>query len=405
MAGTAHTTGPSTRLAVALALAALLLLLSFSCKKPKPLPPPPPEVVVAPVIQREVPIRREWVATLTGLVNAVIKPQVTGYLVRQDYLEGRPVKKGQVMFEIDPRPFQAALDRANANVVQYQSQQENARENLARVEPLTAQRALSQKDLDNARAALRAAKAQVIAARAAVETAKLNLEFTKIRAPIDGIAGIAQAQIGNLVGPSQTGQLTTVSTIDPILADFSVGEQDYLSFVRLNALREGKASTPAGFRIDLILADGSVYPHRGKFYATNRQISPKTGTLLVEAVFPNPDMILRPGQFGKVQVTLGTQKALLIPQPAVSELQGKFQANVVGPDNRVEIRDIKPGSWYGSLWEIEEGLRPGERVVVEGMQKVKPGMTVRPVAAPPGPPTGPQPGTGPPRRQESTGKP
>lgn len=369
-------------------LLALFCVVFFpACKKPQPATPPPPQVEVVPVIQKDVPIQREWVGTVDGLVNAVIKPQVTGYLVRQDYKEGEMIRKGRVLFEIDPRPFQASLDQATGALRQAEAQNRNARENLARVKPLAAHNALSKRELDEATAAVRTTGAQVVAARAAVRTARLNLEFTKITSPIDGIAGIAQTQVGNLVGPAQTGALTTVSTIDPIKVYFSVPEQEYITYVNRSSSGADRLEQPADFKIELILSDGKVYPGQGKFYALDRQVDPRTGSLLVETTFPNPGLVLRPGQFGRVRVTVGTRRgALLVPQRAVNELQGRFQVAVVNPENKVEIKNVRPGTRYGELWEIDEGLAPHERVVAEGVQKVKPGMAVspRPFARQPG---------------------
>ena len=282
--------------------------------------------------------------TVDGLVNAVIRPQVTGYLVRQDYKEGEMIRKGRVLFEIDPRPFQAALDQATGALRQAEAQNRNARENLARVKPLAAHNALSKRELDEATAAVRTTGAQVVAARAAVRTARLNLEFTKITSPIDGIAGIAQTQVGNLVGPAQTGALTTVSTIDPIKVYFSVPEQEYITYVNRSSSGADRLEQPADFKIELILSDGKVYPGQGKFYALDRQVDPRTGSLLVETTFPNPGLVLRPGQFGRVRVTVGTRRgALLVPQRAVNELQGRFQVAVVDPENKVEIKNVRPG--------------------------------------------------------------
>ncbi len=384
---------PRLRILTVVLLPALLFVLcAFGCKKRQPPPPPPPQVDVVSVLQQDVPIQREWVGTADGLVNAVIRPQVTGYLIRQNYKEGVSVKKGQVLFEIDPRPFQAALEQAQGALRQAEAQNRNARENLARVKPLAAQKALSKRELDEATAVVRTTNAQVVAARAAVRTALLNLEFTKVTSPINGIAGIAQAQVGNLVGPGQTGALTTISALDPIKVYFSVPEQDYMAYVNRSGSGSAQLVPPADFKIELVLSDGSIYPAKGTFYAMDRQVDPKTGTVLVETTFPNPDLRLRPGQFGRVRVTVGTKRrALLVPQRAVNELQGRFQVAVVDPANKVEIKNVTPGPRYGELWEIEEGLKPGERVVAEGIQKVKHGMTVAPRPFAQGPAqTGPQ---------------
>jgi membrane fusion protein, multidrug efflux system len=380
-------------LSVVLALLApwLTLFLS-SCRKPPPPAPQTPEVEVTQVVQQDVPIVHEWVGTADGLVNATIRAQVTGYLIKQSYHEGDLVKKGQVLFQIDPRPFKAALDQAEGTLAQMQALYENARANLARVKPLAAQNALSKKDLDDAVASESSTKAQVLAAKAAVENARLNLGFTKISSLISGMAGIARAQVGDLVGPTvQGGELTTVSTINPIKIYYTINEQAYINFMRRFSSEALGLQEARKLRIKLILGDGSVYPETGKFWAIDRQVDVRTGTFRVAAVFPNPTNLLRPGQFVRVQVLLGTRKgALLIPQRSVSELQGSYQVAVVGPDNKVEMRPVKPGERVGPLWEIESGLKPGERVIAEGLQKVKPGtaVKVRPFNPPPTAPAG-----------------
>ncbi len=369
-----------TEAASAAILLIIVWLLPLSCRKPQPPAPPPPQVEVIGVQQKDVPIEREWVSTLDGYVNAVIRAQVTGYLIKQNYKEGEHVTKGQVLFEIDPRPFEAARDQAKGALRQAEAQYQNAKENLERVKPLAAQKALSKRELDQATAVLRTSSAQVTAAKAAVKSAQLNLGFTKITSPIDGIAGIAQAQVGNLVGPAQTGALTTVSTIDPIKVSFTVPEQDYIEYIKNSAASDELLVKPDKFKIQLKLSDGSIYPKPGKFYAIDRQVDPRTGTLTVETVFPNPDSALRPGQFGRVRLTVGTRRgALLVPQRAVTEMQGRFQVAIVSPDNKVEIKNVQPGNRFNDLWEINQGLRPGERVVAEGVQKIKQGMAVSPV--------------------------
>jgi len=355
-------------------------LLATSCSKEQTVAPRAPEVEVVQVVQKDVPIVHEWVGTADGLVNATIRAQVTGYLIRQDYTEGEVVRKGQLLFEIDPRPFKAALDQAQGALAQVQAQYENAEANLARIKPLVAQNALSKKDLDDAIAAQRSAKAAVVAAGAAVENARLNLGFTRITSLIDGVAGLAKAQVGDLIGPAvQGGELTTVSTIDPIKIYYTINEQAYINFMRRFASEAVGLEEAKKLRIEIILGDGSLYPHVGKFYAIDRQVDVKTGTFRVAALFPNPTNILRPGQFVKVRVLIGTQKgALLVPQRAVMELQGSYQVAVVGSDDKVELRPVKPGERFSLLWAIDEGLKPHERVVVEGLQKVKQGIVVKP---------------------------
>ena len=358
----------------------MMLICLYACGKPKPAPTQPVVVEVADVIQEDVPIIHEWVGTADGLVNATIRAQVTGYLIRQDYTEGDLVKKGDVLFEIDPRPFQATLDQMKGILAQMEATYENTEANLARVQPLAAQNALSKKDLDDASAAARSAKAAVVASQAAVEKARLDLGFTKIKSPIDGMAGIARTQVGDLVGQGvQGGELATVSTINPIKIYYTINEQAYIDFMkRFSSQAEGLQEAKK-LEITLILGDGSVYPYKGTFYAIARRVDVRTGTFRVAALFPNPTNLLRPGQFARVHVLIGTKKgALLIPQRAVTELQGSYQVAVVGPANTVDIRTVKPGERYGSQWEIDQGLKLGERVVAEGVQKMKQGMLVNP---------------------------
>jgi membrane fusion protein (multidrug efflux system) len=357
----------------------LSLMLMCACEKGKQTAAPlPPEVEVAEIVTKDVPIINEWVGAADGLVNATIRAQVTGYLIKQEYSEGDPVKKDDVLFEIDPRPFRNSLDQAQGTLAQLDAQYKNTEANLVRVKTLVAQNALSKKDLDDATGAERSAGAAVVAARAVVEKARLDLGFTRIISPIDGIAGIAKAQVGDLVGPSQGGELTTVSTIDPIKVYYTINEQAYIELMRrlssaADLNRERKRD------IELILGDGSPYPYKGRFYAIDRQIDVRTGTLRVAATFPNPHHLLRPGQFVRVRVQSGTRRgALLIPQRAVMEFQGSYQVAVVGPDNRVDVRQVRPGERIGALWMIDAGLNPGERVVAEGVGKVKQGIVVTP---------------------------
>src|SRR5215467_13841715 len=376
---------------VALAMAGAIVLFAVGCGKSGPPKPPPPDVEVVQVEQKDVPVWNEWIGTLDGLVNAQIKPQVTGYLLRQTYTDGSFVKKGQLLFEIDPRTLQAALDQAKGQLANAEGQLATARANQVKAQndvnrytPLAKEQAVSQQDLDNAVQANEAAKAQVQAATAAVEAAKakvasaqLDLGFTKVVSLIDGIAGIAQAQIGDLV--SQSTLLTTVSTVDPVKVYFPVSEREYLEYVREHpdaAKRGGQESLSA---FELILADGSVYPHKGTFSFADRQVDVKTGTLRLQAVFPNPGNVLRPGQYGRIRAIIRTAKgALLVPQRAVTEQQGSYQVAVVRSGNTVEIRPVKVGERVGSQWIIETGLRPGDRVVAEGTQKVRPGAIVTP---------------------------
>jgi membrane fusion protein (multidrug efflux system) len=347
------------------------------CGEKRATAPSAPVVEVAEVVVQDVPVTREWVGTTDGLVNAKINAQVQGYLIRQNYQEGAVVKKGQVLFEIDPRPFRAALEQAKGQLAMAEGQLYTAKANLDKIRPLAAVNAVSKKDLDDAIGREASARAAVQAARAAVQKAEIDLSFTRITSPIEGIAGIAQAQLGDLVGKPGGPELTTVSTVDPIKVYIPISEQEYLRFTREGKARENSEPQQAG--LELILADGSVFPHKGRVSFADRQVDERTGTIKVAAIFPNPGNLLRPGQFAKVRALLETQKdALLVPQRAVNEIQGRCQVAVVGPDNRVDLRWVKVGERLGNLWVIEEGLKPGERVVVEGLQKVKAGMTVIP---------------------------
>jgi len=337
---------------------------------------PAPEVEVASVVQKDVPIFSEWVATLDGYVNAQIQPQVTGYVIRQTYKEGSFVRKGQMLFQIDPRPFQALLDQASAQLAQAQAQLAKTAMDVDRDTPLAKERAIAQSQLDNDIQANRAAAAGVKAAEAQVEQARLNLDFTNVRSLIDGIAGIAQVQIGNLVNPTTV--LTSVSQINPIKAYFSISEQEYIHFAdRINA--DTQKETPAnGPPFELILADGSVYPYKGTGLLANRQVDVSTGSIQIVCSFPNPQNFLRPGQFGRLRAAPDIRRgALLVPQKAVSELQGSYQLAVVGADNKVSIRAVKIGDRVGPMWIVESGVKPDELVVVEGLQKVKNGATVK----------------------------
>ena len=436
------TTGIGTLLLVA------GLLVFARSNKPAEAAPRPLEVEVISVQQSNVPIYKEWIGTTDGMVNAEIKAQVTGYLLRQNFKEGSLVKKGQLLFEIDPRPFQAAVDQANGQVAQFQGQLEQATSQVVQAEaqlaqagsqlsqaqaqlaqaqanqvktqldvdryrPLLEQKAVTQQEYDNAaqtnagskaqveaaragieaaRAQLAHAKAQVGTAKAGISTAKgqlenakatvntavLNLGFTRITAPIDGIVGIAQAQVGNLVNTT-SGPLTTISTVDPIKVYFTLSEQEYLGYTR-PSLRDAEQSGALDqLELELILADGTTYPAKGKFYFADREIDPKTGAIRMAGVFPNSGNLLRPGQYGRVRaVTSVKEEALLVPQRAVTELQGIYQVAVIGPDNKVSIRPVKLSEKSGSLWVVEDGLQAGDSIVAEGTLKVRPGMTVSP---------------------------
>ena len=358
--------------------ACLALLLAAGCGKEKAQAPPPPTVEVTGVTQKDVPIFTEWVGTADGLVNATIRAQVTGYLMKQNYGEGEFVRAGQVLFEIDPRTFQAAVDGAKGALDQAEARWATAKANLDRVIPLAEKNAVSKKDLDDNIGAELSGRAAVTSAQAQLDEAQLNLGFTRVTSPVNGIAGIAKAQIGNLVGPGQLQELTAVSTVDPIKVYFSVSEQEYMKY-RQGAGKGTKSSQEKARAIplELILADGTVYPHKGRISLADRQVDVKTGTLRLGALFPNPGNLLRPGQYGLIRATMETKKgAMLVPQRAVTEMQGKFLVAVVGADNTVEIRMVTPAERIGSLWLIDKGLKPGETIVVEGVQKVKTGVRV-----------------------------
>jgi RND family efflux transporter MFP subunit len=353
---------------------------------------PRPDVMVTPVVQKDVALYSEWIGTLDGLVNASVKAQVTGYLLEQDYQEGAYVQKGQLLFQIDPRPFQAVLDQAVGNLAQANAQLVNAEAvqlrnqlDVDRYTPLAKEQAASQQDLDNAiqnnlaaQATVATAKAQIQSAQAAVETARLNLGFTRLVAPISGIAGIAALQVGALVDTSSAA-VTTVSTVDPIKVYFTVSESEYLDFNRRFPTESGRAAELKRMPLYLILADGRTYDHPGTIDFADRSVSQGTGAILIAGLFPNPGNILRPGGYGKVRAPTSTlPNALVIPQRAVTELQGSYQVAVVDAENKVSIRTVTPGERTGSDWIIANGLKPGERVVAEGAQKLRPGTQVNP---------------------------
>jgi membrane fusion protein, multidrug efflux system len=369
-------------------------LSAFSgCKEEKP-PAAAPIVEVVDVVQKDVPITREWVSTLTGLVNAQIRAQVSGYLVKQVYLNGSYVRKGTPLFELDQRTYEAAVDQANGNLAQSKADLEKAQAQLGKTQldvnrytPLAKTGAISQQELDDAVQANLAAKGQVAAAQAsiaasqaALASAKLNLGYATIVAPIDGVAGISNAQVGDFVGPNSINALTTISSVDPILANITPSEDDYLKTVQL-AASLGKTDTEIlrNLSWELELTDGTTYPQKGRFYALDRQVNVQTGTILLQIEFPNPGNMLRPGGFGNVRSVVKLVKgALLVPQRAVDDVQGKYLIAVVGADNKVDIRPVVAGNRYGTMWVITDGLKPGDRVVAEGTQKVQQGITVNP---------------------------
>jgi len=370
---------PKYHLCISIGVVFAVLLPLTGCEtKTEAAPPPPPEVQVVPVQQKDVPIYGEWVATLDGYVNADIRPQVTGYLLKQNYREGMLVRKGDVLFEIDPRPFQAALQQVKGQQAQAEAQRGKTELDVQRDTPLAKQSAIPQAQLDNDIQANAAAAAVVRGSKAQVEQARLNLEFTKVRSLVDGIAGLAKGQIGDLVGP--TAVLTTVSQVEPIKVYFSVSEQEYLPFAsRISEIVTGKRALGAKKNLELILADGSVYPRKGSILVADRQVDAKTGTIRFAAAFENPSGVLRPGQFARVRLPTSVAKnAVLVPQRSVIETQGSYQVAVVTPDNKASLRPVKVGERVGDMWIIQSGVQPEERVIVEGFQKVKEGAPVAP---------------------------
>ncbi len=415
--------GPAVIFCVVLAAGLLTAAAGCSRQSSGAIPPAVPDVEVVEVQQNDVPIYNEWIGTLDGVVNADIRAQVSGYLIEQAYKEGTPVQKGQLLFQIDPRPFQAALDQAvglqaqaQGQLGQAQAQLEQAQAQVAVAEanqkrtqldvdryiPLAQQQAITQQDLDNATQNNSAAKAQVQAAnaqvstakaqimvanaavqsaKAAVETARINLEFTRITSPIDGIPGIAQQQVGALVSPTSP-VITTVSTLDPIRVYFTVDEQTYLDFHRRYSTPSTLLAERKQLQLELILADGTIYAHTGSFDFADRQVDVRTGAIRIAGLFPNPGDNLRPGQYARIRMSTRMQLgALLVPQRAVTELQGSYQIAVVDGRDTVSIRTVKTGDRVGSLWIINDGLHPGERVIVEGTQKVRQGTHVNPKPA------------------------
>ena len=336
---------------------------------------PDTDVLVAPPIQQDVPVHSEWVATLDGYVNAEIRPQVSGYLIKQNYTEGSVVRKGQVLFEIDPRPFQAALDRAKGELAEAEAMLEKSTIDVDRDTPLVEKKAVPKEKLDNEIQSKLAAQAAVESGKAMVERAELDLGWTQVTSLVNGVAGICQVQMGNLVGPNS--QLTSVSQVDPIKVYFPVSEQEYLRAKHLSSSAQPMDlfdSSP-----ELILADGTEYPHKGRILWADRQVDTNTGTIRLVAAFPNPGNILRPGEYGRVRIQTSFRKnALLVPQSAVKELQGGYQIALLGADNKAIIRPVKAGEKVGTMWVIDDGLKPGDQVIVEGVEKVKDGTPVVP---------------------------
>ena len=356
------------------------LVIAAGCSGSKAAaPPPPPDVEVATVVERDTPIYSEWVASLDGSVNADIQPRVSGYIIKQNYREGAPVRKGEVLFEIDPRPFKAALDYATAQLAQAEAQLGKATLDVERDTPLAEARAIAKSQLDTEIQAKRGAEASVMAAKAHVEQAELDLEFTRVTSLVSGIAGIARVQIGNLVGPASI--LTSVSQVDPIKAYFTVSEQVFQEFHRRFPTEQSVEEQRKRMPLQLILGDGQVYEHTGRISFADREVNAATGTIRIAGFFPNPSNLLRPGGYGRVRLSVRTVPgARLVPQRAVTELQGSHQVAVVDNGNKVSIRPVTVGDRVGNLWIVTDGLKAGERVIVEGLLKVRDGSVVNVVA-------------------------
>jgi membrane fusion protein (multidrug efflux system) len=361
---------------------ALAMLLTLACARREPPPPPPVDVEVTPVVQRDVPVMGEWIGTLDGSVNADIRPKVEGYLLRQFYKEGQFVRRNAPLFEIDPRQFRAALEQAQGTLARAEAQLAKAAKDVERFTPLAAQKAISQQELDNALAAERDARGGLAAAGAAVRQAALNLDWTRMTSPIEGIVGLAKAQVGDLVNTQTV--MTTVSTVDPIRVTFGISEREYMNRAA-SINRASYPTTERGPSLELRLEDGSVFAQQGKAVLVDREVDVKTGTLTIRGFFANPHNILRPGQYARVRAELDVKPgALLVPQRAVSELQGGMRVAVVGADGKAEIRAVEPGARVGDLWVIEKGVKAGENVIVTGLQYIRAGtpVTARPAASP-----------------------
>ena len=356
--------------AIGVLTVALAICTGCSSHTEKPAPPPP-GVTVTPVIQKDVPIHQEWVGTMLGNVDADIRPKVGGFLVSRLYTEGSYVTKGSPMFQLDKRQAQAAVEQAQGNLERARAALGQAQIDVRRYTPLVAQKAVSQAELDKALSLETAGKAEVNAEQAALDNAQLDLGWTTVRSPISGIAGVSKVQIGDLMTPITI--MTTISSVDPIYVDFSISEQDYIKFVR------EKTGRRAGQNLELILGDGTVFPRRGHALFVNREVDSRTGSIQVRGGFPNPGNVLRPGQYARIRAATELRKgALLIPQQAVSELQGVYQVGVVATDNKATIKTVKLGPQSGDMWVVESGLQVGDNVVVDGLQRIKSGMTVAP---------------------------
>jgi len=367
-----HPPRVSKRQLCTLGVLVVVLIIANGCSSSAEKPAPrPPGVTVTPVIQRDVPIHQEWVGTMAGNVDAEIRPKVEGFLLARLYTEGSFIAKGTPMFRLDGRQARAAVEQAEGNLALAQAALGQAQIDVRRYTPLVAQKAVSQAELDKALSSESASKAGVDAHQAALDNAKLNLGWTIVTSPISGIAGVSKVQVGDLMTP--TTAMTTISSVNPIYVDVNIAEQDYLRFVR------EKTGRSAGQNLQLILGDGTVYAHRGRALFVNREVDSRTGTIQVRGEFPNPGNVLRPGQYARVRaVTELRRSAVLIPQQAVSELQGVYQVGVVGADNKVTIQTVKLGPQFGDMWVVESGLQVGDNVVVDGLQRIKTGMTVAP---------------------------
>lgn len=355
----------------------LSTLMVSGCKEPAPPPQlPPPTVQIIELQPRDVSISTEWIGTLAGSVTASIRSQVEGTLLKQNYEEGRPVKKDAILFELDDRTYKAALADANARLAEAKANLGKTEADVARLGPLLQSRAVSQQDYDNAVQANLANKAAVAAAQATVDKAALNVSFTSIKSPVDGVAGLAKAQVGDLVTPGNM-ELATVATVNPIKAYFTVSEQEYLRYRQEHPEAPQGRAAGGGKTFEIILSDGTLYPHKGTFYAADVTVNPGTGSLRLCALFDNPDQLLLPGQYARVRSEMRYVKgALTVPQRAVNELQGIAQIGVVTADGKASVRRVKTGPRIGSDWLIEEGLQAGDKVIVEGFLKIRDGLPV-----------------------------
>ena len=351
------------------------------CAKEVPPPPPPPEVLVTEAIQQDVPVYMELVGQAAGSQDVEIRARVEGFLERMTFTEGTLVHKGQLLYEIDRKPLEATVATAKADLTTWQSRLTKAKNDVARFEPLVKQQAVSQRELDDAISARDAATAQVAAAQSQLDKATIDLGYTRITAPLDGLIGTTKVKAGNLVGRGESTLLVTISLIDPIFFKAGIAEAEYLRLAR--EFQEKGGQRPQ-IPIDLVLADGTLYAHKGKFDVIERNIDPTTGTLALQMTFPNPNQLIRPGQYGRARFQTDLRKgALLVPQRAVQEMQNLYSLAIVGSDNKVAFRNVKVGPRVDNLWVIEEGLKPGEKVIVEGVQRVKDGSTVNAKPAPP----------------------